>query len=142
MVFAIYGEDVVFEEVVWRGDGCTGKEVQLPGKAVLALSARPLPGPESRVIHSLRGRTLYSCPHSNSTVHSIELLWSGGWQNKSRHMREPEGPSSLGDIRDHHVREHLESHSDSYFVGKLSREIVYEEKLTCPTVQENQGHGS
>lgn len=57
-------------------------------------------------------------------------------------MREPEGPSSLGDIRDHHVREHLESHSDSYFVGKLSREIVYEEKLTCPTVQENQGHGS
>lgn len=81
------GEDVVFEEVVWRGDGCTGKEVQLPGKAVLALSARPLPGPESWVIHSLRGRTLYSCPHSNSTVHSIELLVRRMAEQEQTHER-------------------------------------------------------
>lgn len=113
-MFATNGEDVVFEEVAWRGDRCIGKEVQLPEKAVLTLSARPLAGPESWVIYSLRGRTLYSCPHSNSTVHSVELLGSGGWQNKSRHMREPEGPFSLEDIRDHHVREHLESYSDSF----------------------------
>lgn len=78
--------------------GQVHREVQLPGKAVLTLSARPLPGPESWVIHSLRGRTLYSHPHSNSAVHSIELL---GEDSRTRvDTREPDGLSSLEDIRD------------------------------------------
>ena len=116
------GEDVVFEEVVWKGDRCTGRE--------------------SQFLPCQLGRFLALNHGILCMVQSIELLGSGGWPNKSGHMRAPEGPSSLKDIRDRHVREHLESYSDSYFTGKISREIVYEETLAWPTVRENQGHGT
>lgn len=93
-VFAMNGKDVVLEEVVWGADRCSGQEVQLLGKALLTLTAQPLPGPDSWANHSLRARTLYSCPHPGSTVRGIELLGVGVGNDRARvFVRGPDGPA-------------------------------------------------